>query len=64
MKTTLNLPDELVETAMKLSGRKTKTEIVVIAMEEYIRRRKLEQIIGLEGKLSFSDDGDKARHER
>jgi hypothetical protein len=37
---------------------------IIAAMKEYIRRKKLEGIIGAEGKLHFSDDWEKARHER
>lgn len=64
MKTTLNIPDDLVKRTMKLSKSKTKTDAIITAMEEYVRRRKLEEIIGMEGKLQFSEDWDKARHER
>jgi hypothetical protein len=64
MKTTLNIPDDLVNKTMRLSGSKTKTAAIVTAMKEYIRRKKLEQIVELEGTLQFSDDWEKARHER
>jgi len=64
MKTTLNIPDELVKKTMKLSRSKTKTEAIVTALEEYIRRKKLDEIIGMEGKLQFSHDWEKSRHER
>lgn len=64
MKTTLNLPDALVKKTMQLSKSATKTEAIITAMEEYVRRRKLEDIISMKGKLRFSDDWDKARHER
>ncbi|MHB8846440.1 MAG: type II toxin-antitoxin system VapB family antitoxin [Nitrospirota bacterium] len=64
MKTTLNIPEELVKRTMKLSKSKTKTAAIIMAMEEYVRRKKLEDIIGMKGKLRFSDDWGKARHER
>jgi hypothetical protein len=64
MKTTLNLPDDLIKKTMKISGSRTKTAAIVTAMEEYIRRKKLEEIIGMEGKLDFTDDWEKSRHER
>jgi len=64
MKTTLNIPEDLVKRTMKLSKSKTKTAAIITAMEEYVRRRKLEDIIGMKGKLRFSDDWEKARHER
>lgn len=64
MRTTLNLPENLIKRTMKLSGSKTKTAAIVTAMEEYLRRKKLEGIIRLQGKLRFADDWEKARHER
>ena len=64
MKTTLNLPDDLIKKTMKISGSRTKTAAIVIAMEEYIRREKLAEIIRMEGKLDFTGDWEKARHER
>jgi hypothetical protein len=64
VKTTLNIPDDLVDKAMQLSGSKTKTDAIVTAMKEYIRRKKLEHIMELEGTLRFSGDWEKARHER
>ncbi len=64
MKTTLNIPEDLVKRTMKLSKSKTKTAAIIMALEEYVRRKKLEDIIGMKGKLRFSDDWEKARHER
>lgn len=64
MKTTLNIPEDLVKKAMQLSKGKTKTAAIITALEEYIRRKRLEEIIGMKGKLQFSDDWEKARHER
>jgi len=64
VKTTLNIPDDLVSKTMQLSGSKTKTGAIVTAMKEYVRRKKLENIMKLEGTLQFSDDWEKARHER
>jgi hypothetical protein len=64
MKTTLNIPDDLVDKTMRLSGSKTKTGAIITAMKEYIRRQKLDHIMKLEGTLRFSDDWEKARHER
>jgi hypothetical protein len=64
VKTTLNIPEDLVKTTMRLSGSKTKTGAIVTAMKEYVRRKKLERIMELEGTLQFSDDWEQARHER
>ena len=64
MKTTLNIPKELIEEAMKLSNKNTKTEIIITSLKEYIRQRRLDKIINEAGKLDFSDDWERLRHER
>ena len=64
MKTTLNIPDELIKTAMSISKHRTKTETVIIALKEYIRLKKIERILGHEGKLQFEDTWERSRHAR
>ncbi len=64
MKTTMNIPEDLVKKTMQLSKSKTKTEAVITAMKEYIRRKKLEKIVGMAGELDFSGEWERARHER
>ena len=64
MKTTLNIPDELIKKAMLLSQHRTKTETVIIALHEYICLKKVERILGHEGKLEFNDTWEKSRHAR
>lgn len=46
MKTTVDIPKEALEEAMRLTGAKTKREAVVTAIEEFIRRRKLARLAG------------------
>jgi hypothetical protein len=64
MKTTLNIPDDLIKKAMSLARHKTKTEAVVVALQEYIRKKKIEKIVANEGKLEFDDAWEKSRHAR
>jgi len=64
MKTTLNIPDELIKTAMSISKHRTKTETVIIALQEYIHLKKIEKILGHEGKLQFEDTWERSRHAR
>lgn len=64
MKTTLNIPKELIDEAMKISNKNTKTETIITSLKEYIRQRRLDQIISEAGKLDFSDDWERVRHER
>jgi Arc/MetJ family transcription regulator len=54
MRTTLFIDGNLLEEAKKASGAKTKREAVEIALEEYVRRKKAEKLIDLEGKIELS----------
>ena len=38
MKTTLDLPDELMKEAMQLTDIKTKTEVIKLALQELIKK--------------------------
>jgi len=64
MKTTLDIPDELIKEAMALSKSRTKKEAVVTGLRELIRQRKIARVISAAGKLEFSDTWEKARHGR
>lgn len=44
MKTTVDIPDEALEEAMRHAKAKTKREAVVLAIEEYNRRRRLARL--------------------
>ena len=64
MKTTMNIPEELIREAMAVSSHRTKTEAVIAALREYVRMKTLEQILDLEGALQLDDTWEKARHGR
>jgi len=64
MKTTLDIPDELIKEAMSASKSRTKKEAVITGLRELIRQKKIERVISATGKLEFSDEWDKARHDR
>ena len=56
MRATLNIPDKLIEEVQRLSGQKTKTGAIVTVMEEYVRRRKVEDLLALRGKVQIEYD--------
>ena len=64
MKTTLNIPEDLIKKAMSLSKHKTKTETIVVALQEYVRQKKIEKILEHQGKLQFDETWEKSRHAR
>jgi len=64
MKTTLDIPEELMKEAMAVSRSRTKTETVITGLRELIRRKKIERVLSSAGKLEFSDEWEKGRHVR
>jgi len=56
MRTTLNIDDATLATVMEETGARTKTEAVRQALQDYVRRRKIEKLIALKGKISFELD--------
>ena len=56
MRATLNIPDELINEVQRLSGEKTKTQAIVTVMEDYVRRKKMEDLLALRGKISIEYD--------
>ncbi len=45
MKTTIDIPDDVLRDAMKLTKASSKRDAVVGAMQEYVRRQKLEAFL-------------------
>ena len=56
MRATLNIPDELINEVQRISGEKTKTQAIVTVMEEYVRRKKMEDLLALRGRISIDYD--------
>jgi len=56
MRATLNIPDELIDEVQRLSGQKTKTQAIVTVMEDYVRRKKMEDLLALRGKITIDYD--------
>lgn len=61
MRTTLDLPEALVNEARAMMGFKSKTDTIVFALQELIRRRKRDHLIGLFGKVKIDLDLDRSR---
>ena len=61
MRTTLDLPEVLVDEAKALLGYKSKTDTIVYALEELIRRRKIQRLKNLFGKVHLDIDIPKSR---
>ena len=64
MPTNLAIDDRLIQEAQKLGRHRTKKETVTAALDEYIRRRKQQQIISLFGTIDYDPDYDYKRVRR
>ena len=64
MRTTLEIPEELIEQACRLSGVKTKTMAVVMALQHLVNSKKIERMRGLRGKIQLDIDLDSLRANR
>jgi Arc/MetJ family transcription regulator len=61
MRTTLDLPIELVDEARRALGFKSKTDTVVVALRELIRRHKIDDLKNLLGRVELDLDLDRSR---
>lgn len=51
MRTTLDLPEDLIKETMEITGAKTKTEAIKMAMQELIGHNKRMKLLDLEGSI-------------
>ena len=61
MRTTIELPDELLLEAMRVSHVKTKTTAITLALQELINKVRLDDLRALRGKVDLSVDVRKSR---
>jgi Arc/MetJ family transcription regulator len=61
MRTTLDLPLDLLEEARSALGFKSKTDTVVLALRELVRRRRLDELKALMGRVRLDIDIPRSR---
>jgi len=61
VRTTLNLPDELLREAMRATRSKTKTSVVTLALEELVRKAKSSELKKYKGKIDLEINLDELR---
>jgi hypothetical protein len=61
MRTTLELPDALVNEALALTKISTKTDLIKYALENVIQREKVRELANYFGKITLDIDLDKLR---
>jgi Arc/MetJ family transcription regulator len=61
MRTTLDLPEDLLNEAQRILGFKSKTDTVVLSLTELVRRRRIDELKELAGKIELELDVDSSR---
>ena len=56
MRTTLDLPEDLLNEAMRATNTKTKTKVIITALEELIRKSKISELKTFKGKIDLDID--------
>lgn len=62
MRTTLDLPEALLEEAMSLTRIKTKTELIKTAIQNLIQKEKMKNLKNFYGKVDLEIDLDRLRN--
>ena len=63
-RTNIELDEELVTEAMRLTRKKTKKDIVNYALEDLVRRLKRKRVLEIEGKVAWAGDLEEMRKSR
>ena len=61
MRTTLNIDEDALTNAMNAAPGKTKTDVINEALREFVRRRKVRELLKFEGKMQWEGDLDALR---
>jgi metal-responsive CopG/Arc/MetJ family transcriptional regulator len=56
MRATLSIPDELIEDLVRETGAKNKTQAIIRAIEDYLKKSRLEKLLFLQGKLDLENN--------
>jgi Arc/MetJ family transcription regulator len=64
MRTTLDLPEELILEAQGILGFKSKTDTIILSLQELIRKRRIEELKDLAGKIDLKINLKKSRRRK
>ena len=64
MRTTMDLPEDLLDEVKDLSGTRSKTAAVILALKDYVDRKKIEKLRKLRGSIAVEHDFTALRHMR
>jgi len=58
MRTNVVIDDDLINEALKLTGARTKKDVIAFALQELVASRKRKNLLDLAGKISFQEKYD------
>ncbi|MGB9812723.1 MAG: type II toxin-antitoxin system VapB family antitoxin [Thermovenabulum sp.] len=58
MRTNIIIDENLIKEALKISGLKTKKEVVNLALKEFVENRKRKNLMDLKGRIEFDENYD------
>jgi len=61
MRTTLDLPEDLVDDARRVLGFTSKTDTVIMALRDMVRRHRIDDLKALMGKVKLDIDVPRSR---
>lgn len=61
MRTTLDIPEELLEEARRLLGFKSKTDTIIVALRELLRSHRIEELKEMLGAVRLDVDVPRSR---
>ena len=62
MLTTLDLPEELIDEAMSITEIKNQTQLIILALQELIKKNKVAELKNFKGKINLDIDIDALRN--
>lgn len=62
MRATVTIEKDVLDELVKATGAKSKSAAVREIIDEYMRRRRVQKILALKGKLTFELTADEIRH--
>jgi len=62
MRATVTIDNDKLDLLMKETKSKSKASAVKVAIDEYLKRKKIEKIRSMKGKLEFNMTADEIRH--
>jgi Arc/MetJ family transcription regulator len=61
MRTTIDIPEELIEEARRILGFKSKTDTVIVSLREMIRKKRIDELKDLMGAVELKIDLNQSR---